>query len=246
MTTRRICFLTTNDFGFGGSEDLWIGTAKWLVRLGHDILASVRRWDPCPELLQSLATEGCRMFWRDFPPSERDVASVVQQRADVVVVAHGYQLEGVEWLCRLVAERSPFVITNNCVHELGWPGLDEREYTMEGNRDMALGPLARLRGRGRARLKSATVPMAGLADVLAINDFFTMLPSLVEKRRGIQVRRRREDAKITPLFLDPFLAVESPPEYSELQGEILRFFGLDRVLKAAALLPGCVSRRDDA
>ncbi len=125
MTTRRICFLTTNDFGFGGSEDLWIGTAKWLIRQGHDVSASVRRWDPCPDLLQSLASEGCRVLWRDFPPSERDVASVVQQRADLVVVAQGYQLEGLKWLRRLVAERIPFGITNNCVHELGWPGLDE-------------------------------------------------------------------------------------------------------------------------
>jgi glycosyltransferase involved in cell wall biosynthesis len=125
MSKRRICFLTTNDFGFGGSEDLWMGTAKWLVRQGHDVSASVRRWEPCPSPLQSLATEGCRMLWRGVPPSERDLASVVQQRADLVVVAQGYQLEGLEWLRRLVAERIPFVVTNNCVHELGWPGTDD-------------------------------------------------------------------------------------------------------------------------
>lgn len=126
VNRHRICFLTTNDFGFGGSEDLWVGTARWLTRQGHDVSASARRWDPCPALLQSLATEGCRMLWRDVPASEGDLASVVQQRADLVVVAQGYQLEGLEWLRRLVAERIPFVVTNNCVHELGWPGTDDR------------------------------------------------------------------------------------------------------------------------
>ena len=123
--TKRICFVTTNDFGFGGSEDLWVGTARWLLTQGHDVSASVRRWDPCPALLQSLVDEGCRMLWHDFPPSEGDLTSVVRQPVDLVVVAQGYQLEGVEWLRRLVAEGVAFVITNNCVHELGWPGLDE-------------------------------------------------------------------------------------------------------------------------
>jgi glycosyltransferase involved in cell wall biosynthesis len=108
--------------------------------------------------------------------------------------------------------------------------LDEREYRMEGNRGMALGPL-RLRGRGRtARLRARRFRWPA-SRTSAINDFLTMLPRLVEKRRGFQARRRRQDAKIAPLFLDPFLVVESPPEYSELQGELLRFLGLDRVFE---------------
>lgn len=123
---RRICFLTTNDFGFGGSEDLWTGAARWLVSQGHDVSASVRRWDPCPASLRALAAEGGRMLWRDVPPSADDVAAVVHERPDLVVVAQGYQVEGLEWLRRLTAERIPFVISNNCVHELGWPGTDDQ------------------------------------------------------------------------------------------------------------------------
>ena len=138
--SRRICFLTTNDFGFGGSEDLWIGAARWLVGQGHDVSASVRRWDPCPPLLRSLATDGCRMLWRDVPPSGHDVDAVVQQRADLVVVAQGFQLEGLEWLRRLVADRMPFVVANNCVHEAGWPVLGDRQ----------LAEYARLHGEARA------------------------------------------------------------------------------------------------
>lgn len=112
--------------------------------------------------------------------------------------------------------------------------LDETEFTLAGNRGMARGPFSSLRVRSRARLKGATVPMAGLADVLALNDFSSRLPAMAKKRRLIQGRRQRPDAEIVRMFKDPFWPAEQAEEYGALQRDLAAFFGLDDVMRAAS------------
>jgi GT2 family glycosyltransferase len=108
--------------------------------------------------------------------------------------------------------------------------LDESEFTMLGNRGLNTGAFADLKARSKARLQGATVPMAGLADVLAINELASHLPKLIEKRRWIQERRKRRDEEILPLFKEPFWLAEKAPEYAELQRMLTSFFGLDEIL----------------
>ncbi len=122
---RRICFLTTNDFGFGGSEDLWIATALELLGRGNEVAASVRRWQPLPIALQRLQSAGCIMLWHEAPVHSDDFAELVEFSPDLVVVSQGYQLEGLDWLERIVEARLPFVLINQCVHEVGWLAMDE-------------------------------------------------------------------------------------------------------------------------
>lgn len=128
MTARhRILFLTTNDFGFGGSEDIWVGAARCLVAQGHSVAASVRPWDPKPRLLSELASNGCTMLWHSLPPTTDDFADMVEFAPDFIVVSQGYHLEGVDWLLEIVRRRIPFIIVNNGVHESGWPSVSEAD-----------------------------------------------------------------------------------------------------------------------
>lgn len=107
--------------------------------------------------------------------------------------------------------------------------LDDSEFTMLGGRGMKHGPFADLRIRGRAKLERGSVPMAGLADLLAINEFTSSLPKLAEKRKWIQAHRKNPDSRILPMFKDPFWPAEGAAEYAEIQKEIVKFFGLDRL-----------------
>ncbi len=78
------------------------------------------------------------------------------------------------------------------------------------------------------------MPRAGLADVLAVNDFVDRLPRLAEQRRWIQERRKRPDSEILPLFRDPRWLAESAPDYAAAHDVLLRFFGLDEVFGPAS------------
>ncbi len=112
--------------------------------------------------------------------------------------------------------------------------LDEADFTMHGNRGLKTGRFANLKVRGQAKLQSASVRMAGLADILAINDFATHLPPLIQKRKWIQSHRKRTDAEITKLFKDPFWVAEKAEDFGDLQQELVKLFGLDELFESEA------------
>lgn len=127
MKPHRILFITTNDFGFGGSEDLWVETARVLLRQGYVVAASVRKWAPLPVVLNELIADGCEMLWHQNPPSVNEFADTVDFRPTLVVVSQGYQLEGISWLAELRRQRIPFILVAHCVHETGWPSISEAD-----------------------------------------------------------------------------------------------------------------------
>ena len=53
------------------------------------------------------------------------------------------------------------------------------------------------------------------------------------RRREVQARRKREDAEIQRLFLEPLACVEGDPGYAALQSGLVRMFGLDEVFRRA-------------
>ena len=108
--------------------------------------------------------------------------------------------------------------------------LDERGWSLEEGARPRTGPLAVLRTRIDARRNRVSVPRAGIADILAINDLLDDLPGWIDRRREVQAARRRPDAEIVPLFVEPRRPAEDPREYLEIQDELLRFLGLDDVL----------------
>lgn len=120
-----VAFITTNDYGFGGSEDLWIGAAASLVAAGHRVAVSVKEWNPPPVPLQHLAGIGCTILSRACPPRPEDFRAVTDFDPDLVIFSHGYHMEGWDWLQRARQAQVPYVCIIHCVHEAGWPSLDE-------------------------------------------------------------------------------------------------------------------------
>lgn len=81
----------------------------------------------------------------------------------------------------------------------GWNEADYRPaYQTAGlSHDSADAPVTEL---------TETVGRSGLAVLLAVNEVVEQLPHLLEKRRGLQARRRRTDAEIFRLFGQPLYA----------------------------------------
>lgn len=112
--------------------------------------------------------------------------------------------------------------------------LDESEFSLEGGRGMKHGRFGNAKVRAKAKLKGANVSMAGLADILAINDLMDRLPGFAAKRQWIQSRRKRPDSEILTLFRDPFWTAEKTDDYADLQRDLLQFFELDEALRDAS------------
>ena len=50
----RLAFVTINGVAWGGSEVLWVKTAKLALEKGHDVLVSMFDFDELPEPIQEL------------------------------------------------------------------------------------------------------------------------------------------------------------------------------------------------
>jgi GT2 family glycosyltransferase len=73
-----------------------------------------------------------------------------------------------------------------------------------------------------------TVTRMGLARLHAANDVVAALPELLERRRDVQGRRRRDDAEIFALFGRPFAPLSHEESYVEASVSLRAAFGLDR------------------
>lgn len=104
--------------------------------------------------------------------------------------------------------------------------VEESEFSLAQNRGLKKGPFGGLRVRAAGKLSRGNVPLAGIADVLAINEFSAQISKFAAKRKWIQDRRKRSDKEILALFKEPFWPAERPEEYSTLQSDLADFFGL--------------------
>jgi GT2 family glycosyltransferase len=67
----------------------------------------------------------------------------------------------------------------------------------------------------------------GAADLIAIDDLLANWDHWMSRRREVQDRRKRGDAEIQRLFLDPLACVEGDAAYAALQTGLYARFGLD-------------------
>jgi GT2 family glycosyltransferase len=72
------------------------------------------------------------------------------------------------------------------------------------------------------------VPAMAMSYYVGASQFAHQLESLNEKRRWIQARRKRSDAEIIPLFVDPFYANYPDPNFHRFTRWLSRVQGLDR------------------
>ncbi len=90
---------------------------------------------------------------------------------------------------------------------------------------------------GASPPKDVAVAPHTIATLLALEDVTRHLPRLREKRAQIQSRRRRSDAALFPLFVDPLKVHEHGEPYERLARELYEEFGLADLVKASAIHP---------
>lgn len=83
----------------------------------------------------------------------------------------------------------------------------------------------------KIKSKEVNIPDEPLSSLMAVKDFFDNLPRLIEKRKKIQERRRRDDKAIFSYFKGQFLAVSADPDYQKNQINILKSLGIYKVFE---------------
>ncbi|MCU0749638.1 MAG: glycosyltransferase family 4 protein [Akkermansiaceae bacterium] len=125
---------------WGGSEELWHGTAAAMRRQGHRVGVSVYEWPETPREVRELAELGCEM---DFRPRKKNIFGRMVERRfknstglgipeasfkwlkamapDLVLISQGFPLEGIAWMlaCRKLGIRYASVI--QAAGEVWWP-----------------------------------------------------------------------------------------------------------------------------
>lgn len=79
------------------------------------------------------------------------------------------------------------------------------------------------------------LPRLAVSDIVAINDWISMMPGLNKKRKWIQERRVRPDSEIVRMFVEPFRYCEDKDEYRSLQDTLCREMDVDALF--ADVLP---------
>lgn len=107
--------------------------------------------------------------------------------------------------------------------------LDDRGYRIDARDARGKGRVHESFLKMRASKRSVGIPPPAKADMLAMNDFSTLLDGMASKRRDIQSRRRRPDSEIVPMFRIPFWAVEHHPEFANMIRALMDAFRLDEI-----------------
>lgn len=75
------------------------------------------------------------------------------------------------------------------------------------------------------------LPRLGVSHLVAMDDVIEALPTLMEKRRWIQARRKRPDSEILRLFETPFFPHPPYPEYERVQHDLSEYLGIYEIFK---------------
>lgn len=137
----RISFVSTmTGAAWGGSEELWHGTARRMRKNGHEVGISIYQWPQTPRQVTELAELGCDVEFRPLKKSlqnkmvekifrrgrENDIPDaslkwLKRTAPDLVVISQGFPLEGVSWMlaCRKLGIKYAGVI--QAASEIWWP-----------------------------------------------------------------------------------------------------------------------------
>lgn len=107
---------------------------------------------------------------------------------------------------------------------------DDSAFRIEEANPRQSGVVGRLWEKARQTAQE-TFPLRreAVADLVGLNDLLANWDHWSERRRAIQVRRRRDDAEIFQLFHKPMWCVEDDDSYRELHLGVTSFFGIDRM-----------------
>ena len=143
---KKIAFVSALDSApWGGCEELWAQTARWLHDHGHPILACVKKWSPTPPQVTALASAGIKIVEHDYSPrsiptrilrgikrrmkgispaDRAGVESCHRIRAfhpDLVCISQGSNVDGFPWMEWCRSEGIPYVSVMQANAEHLWP-----------------------------------------------------------------------------------------------------------------------------
>ncbi len=132
---KHIAFISTlADVPWGGSEALWVQTARCLKERGHSVSANVQWWPQAPKAIQELEKAGIGIRQRRESFGARLLAKITGKSAssqrqwleaikpDVAIISLHCQNCGLEWMQACADLNIPYVIVVHAVVDHWWPG----------------------------------------------------------------------------------------------------------------------------
>jgi len=116
-------------------------------------------------------------------------------------------------------------------------GLEnDRAFRIELAENPGLETAKRWWTRAKAKLDDrVAVRRLAAADLIGVNDLLGRWDHWMKRRAEVQKKRRRSDAEIFELFLQPHWCIEDESGYRELQRGLTSFMDLDRLFPADVL-----------
>ena len=214
MAIRRSVFQDVGGFDedfFAYYEDVDLGWRLWVM--GYEVLYAPKA--VCQHHHASTS--------RAFPPES---IRLIQVRNPFLSCVKNYDDENLK---RVLPVATALALRRmKLVSGIG----DESPFRIEAAGTRSTGKLAKLRQKARDRVHDRVpVRREGVADLLGLNDLFDNWSFWMQRRREVQLRRKRADAEILARFDDPLWCIEQDPSYAELQDGLQDFFGIDDMFR---------------
>jgi GT2 family glycosyltransferase len=196
---------------FAYYEDADLGWRLWI--LGHTV-----RFAPRAVCYHHHAATS-----RAFPPEQ---IRMLQVRNPLLTVVKNYGEASVE---RILA--ASLLLAANRAVKIG--GIDTSAFRIEREGSRPIGGVREVLVRAQRRLgRKTVVSKLAVADLVALADVGALLPKMAVKRARIQAARKRSDAEIAPLFLNPFWCVEPSETFERTQRALEEFFRIRELFRA--------------
>jgi len=134
----KILFTTSNDHvSFGGSEELWVQTAKYFLENGHEVAVCVS-WYPLPKQLDYLQRDKkFTLIKKEIKPSvfnklvptkfkryyEPYKNRIIKWSPNIALISQGCNEDGIGLMSYFQKNNIPYFSISQCVLEYIWPDI---------------------------------------------------------------------------------------------------------------------------
>ncbi len=132
---KRLVFLTTNEAShWGGSEQLWIQTARRCRELGNDVMVINKKWKPDPYFISDFTEKGIKVLFKE----DLNFNEVVRFKPDLFIISTGDQDEGTGWYSKCRSNNISYAIINQLTKEPRyWPVKSNTTESVKSGYDRA-------------------------------------------------------------------------------------------------------------
>lgn len=138
---KRIAFVSTIPFDWGGSEELWAATAGHLLSRGHAVSVFKEIRDQRHPRLESVLRQGGQLMspngyrlplahrvWNRLRSPRRKTSGIgyhaerlVRMKPDLTVISQGWNWDGLEWALACQRANLPYALISHQANLRGWP-----------------------------------------------------------------------------------------------------------------------------